>query len=58
MYKLLGEYTLVGNLTDSLGYGATRPMPISMSSSGDTGAATHATAYVFVMVGTTRAIPT
>lgn len=42
MYKLLGEYTLVGNLTDSLGYGDTRPMPIAVSSSGHTGASAHA----------------
>lgn len=38
VYQLLNSnYTLVGNLTDKLGYGYQEPMPIAMSSNGTTG---------------------
>jgi hypothetical protein len=37
VYKLLGEYTLVRNLTDELGSTPSIAMPVSMSSNGSTG---------------------
>jgi hypothetical protein len=37
VYKLLGEYTLVRNLTDEFGSTEGSYMPVSMSSNGSTG---------------------